>query len=106
MNIPPSNPSVSDEAVEGPVRPSIWPRLWRTSVMVLTYLVIEISVKAVVVLQLVFLLCGAKPSPWLRRRGEELAMQLHGMWLYLSCAIPEAPWPFSPWPRATSESSE
>ena len=28
-----------------PSRPSLWPRIWRTTVMVMTYLVLEIVIK-------------------------------------------------------------
>jgi hypothetical protein len=81
-------------------REARWRRLWLSAVVMVTYLVTEILLKVVVIVQLLLVMWSGSPSAWLCRRGEELALQIHGMWLYLSCVAPDAPWPFAPWPRS------
>ena len=84
-------------------REPLQPRLLRSTVMVLTYLVIEILAKVAVGMQLVHIVWKGHPSPWLRRRGMEFAWQMHGMWAYMAGDAAEAPWPFEPWPRTESD---
>ena len=99
MRARPSSMHQTASAGEGG-RWSLPRRLMRTLVLACIYIVLEVVAKAIVVVQLCWLIVRGRPHPWLAARGAETARFLQGMWAYLSCAEDQAPWPFAPWPSA------
>jgi hypothetical protein len=74
-------------------------RLLRILVLLACYFVLELAVKAVMVVQLLFVAWRRRPHALLQRAGGMLAQYMQELWGYCTFASDHAPWPFGPWPR-------
>ena len=103
----PPNPAPEGTLTEGEgngdasrVRPGeLGPRLLRVLVLLACYFVLELAVKAVMVVQLLFVAWRRRPHALLQRAGAMLARYMQELWGYCTFASDHAPWPFGPWPR-------
>ena len=73
-------------------------RLLRLLVLALCYAVLELVGKAVVLLQIGFVLCRGTPSARLSSFARNFAAWMGALWAYVTFGVDEAPWPFRPWP--------
>jgi hypothetical protein len=79
-------------------------RLLRVVVLAVCYFLLEIIVKALTVLQFIFVAWKKHPHEGMQRLGESIAKYIAAMLLYCTFASDDAPWPFMPWPSSASES--
>lgn len=77
-------------------------RLIRVLILAACYFVLEIVVKAVTIVQFIFVAWKKQPHPGMQRLGTMIAEYMHGMWNYCTFASDNPPWPFTPWPRGES----
>ena len=78
-------------------------RLLRVAVLAVCYFLLEIVVKAVTVLQFIFVAWKKRPHAGMQRLGEMIASYMAALWRYCTFASDDAPWPFRPWPRGAAE---
>jgi len=78
-------------------------RLLRVAVLAVCYFLLEIVVKAVTVLQFIFVAWKKQPHAGMQRLGEVIAEYMAALWLYCTFASDDAPWPFRRWPRDAAE---
>jgi hypothetical protein len=78
-------------------------RLLRVAVLAVCYFLLEIVVKAVTVLQFIFVAWKKRPHAGMQRLGEMISKYMASLWLYCTFASDDAPWPFGPWPRGAAE---
>lgn len=96
----PTAPSVSAGAgAAGP----LGIRVLRILVGLAVYFVLEIVVKVVTVLQLIYVAWKKRPNPAMQRLGAMIGDYTNALWRYGTFASQEAPWPFNPWPRDPSD---
>ena len=69
------------------------------------YFVLEIAIKALVIGHFIYRLITPTPQPRLLRFGEQLSLYMYQLWRYLTFNDEQRPWPFAPWPLATSSQS-
>jgi hypothetical protein len=79
-------------------------RLLRVVVLLACYFVLELVVKAVMVLQFLLVILRKRPQKGLQRLGAMIAEYMKDMWSYCTFASDRAPWPFSRWPRGGADS--
>lgn len=78
-------------------------RLLCVAVLAVCYFLLEIVVKAVTVLQFVFVGWKKQPHAGMQHLGEMIDQYMAEMWLYCTFASDDAPWPFGSWPRGAAE---
>lgn len=66
------------------------------------YFVIEIAIKVLVVGHFIYRLITPTPQPHLLRFGDQLSLYMYQLWRYLTFNNEQQPWPFAPWPSATT----
>ena len=71
-------------------------RLLRVLVLVGIYFVLEILIKALTVVQFIFVAWQKRPHPGMQRLGMMISEYICTMWKYCTFASDEAPWPFKP----------
>ena len=78
-------------------------RLLRVAVLAVCYFLLEIVVKAVTVLQFVFVGWKKQPHAGMQHLGEMIVQYMAEKWLYCTFASDDAPWPFGSWPWGATE---
>lgn len=74
-------------------------RLLRVVVVLVVYFVLELLVKAAMVLQFIYVAWKKRPHLGMRRFGASVGEYMNALWRFCTFASDEAPWPFRPWPR-------
>lgn len=74
-------------------------RLIRVVVVLVVYFVLELLVKAAMVLQFVYVAWKKRPHLGMQRFGASVGEYMNALWRFCTFASDEAPWPFRPWPR-------
>lgn len=78
-------------------------RVLRILVGLAIYFVLEIVVKVVTVLQLIYVAWNKRPNPAMQRLGAMIGDYTNALWRYGTFASHVAPWPFNPSPRDPSD---
>ena len=76
-----------------------WTRLFFMLVFTIIYMVAEVVLTAVVVIQFFFVLLSTKANPQLLRLGAQLSEFIRQILLYLTFNTEERPFPFADWPQ-------
>lgn len=69
-------------------------RLLRVSILLICYSVLELMVKAVTVVQFIFVAWKKRPHPGMQRLGTMIAEYMRTLWRYCTFASDDSPWPF------------
>jgi hypothetical protein len=78
-------------------------RLLRVLVGLACYFVLELLVKALTLLQLLYVAWKKRPQRGIQRLGAMIGDYTNSLWRYCTFSSDTAPWPFSPWPRGELE---
>jgi hypothetical protein len=77
-------------------------RLLRVVVVLAVYFVLELLVKATMVLQFGYVAWKKRPHLGMRRFGASVGEYMNALWRFCTFASDQPPWPFRPWPREPS----
>lgn len=77
-------------------------RLFRVVVVLAVYFVLELLVKATMVLQFVHVAWKKRPHLGMQRFGASVGEYMNALWRFCTFASDQPPWPFRPWPREPS----
>ncbi len=98
----PGTSSAADVAAGANAGNALGMRVLRIVIALAVYFVLEIVVKVVTVLQLIYVAWKKHPNPGMQRLGAMIGDYTNALWRYCTFASQEAPWPFNPWPRDPS----